>query len=65
VCKEAKWKACHRQIIADALVLLHQVPENHILFFDAEDVAVFMEHVPFKGARVTGSQLVYDGPTGG
>ncbi len=65
VCKEKAWRACHRQFIADALVLLHQVPVNHILFLDDEGVTVFMEHQPFKGARVEGARLVFDGRTEG
>lgn len=55
LCSEALWSRCHRQLIADAAVLLRGVPVPHVLH-DGSLVA----HPPTAGARVTPSGLCYD-----
>lgn len=56
MCAESLWWRCHRRLIADAAVLLHQVEVVH-LGHDGQTVA----HRPTEGARVDGDHLVYDG----
>jgi uncharacterized protein (DUF488 family) len=55
MCSETVWWRCHRRLLADALVLLRQVPVIH-LFHDGR-VAT---HQPSPEARVAGDHLVYD-----
>lgn len=55
MCSESLWWRCHRRLIADALVLLHQVPVAH-LGHDGR----LTPHVPAAGARVTSTGLRYD-----
>jgi uncharacterized protein (DUF488 family) len=57
MCSESLWWRCHRRLIADAAVLLHRVPVQH-LGHDGNRT----EHVPAAGARVTPDGLLrYDG----
>ena len=56
MCSESLWWRCHRRLIADAAVLLHEVEVMH-LFHNGK----LIEHVPTAGARVLNShQLRYD-----
>jgi uncharacterized protein (DUF488 family) len=55
MCSEAVWWRCHRRLLADAAVLLHDVPVRHLM----HDGRV-REHVPTAGARVTPDGIVYD-----
>lgn len=55
MCSESVWWRCHRRLISDAVVLLHDVPVRH-LGHDGR----LTEHVPAAGARVTPEGLVYD-----
>jgi uncharacterized protein (DUF488 family) len=54
LCSETVWWRCHRRLVADALVLLHDVPVLHLL---PGRVAA---HRPTDGARRDGDVLVYD-----
>jgi uncharacterized protein (DUF488 family) len=56
MCAEADWRRCHRQMIADALVLLHDVEVTH-LGHDGE----LEEHRITGVARRVGERVVYDG----
>jgi uncharacterized protein (DUF488 family) len=55
MCSEAVWWRCHRRLLADAAVLLHDVPVRHLMH-DGRIPA----HVPTPGVRVTPDGLVYD-----
>ena len=55
MCSEAVWWRCHRRLVADAAVLLHEVPVRHLMH-DGR----LVEHPPSTGARVVGGGLVYD-----
>ncbi len=55
LCSEAMWWRCHRRLIADAVVLLHGVPVEHLLPGGRR-----APHPPSEAARVAGGQLVYD-----
>jgi uncharacterized protein (DUF488 family) len=55
MCSESLWWRCHRRLIADVLVLLHDVDVQH-LGHDGR----LTEHVPAAGARVCDGALVYD-----
>lgn len=55
MCSESLWWRCHRRLIADAAVLLHDVPVRH-LGHDGRLTA----HDPAAGARVAGDVLRYD-----
>lgn len=58
MCSEAVWWRCHRRIIADILVLAHDIEVHHLL-----PGGRIAEHKPSAGARVTASGLVvWDGP---
>lgn len=58
LCSEAVWWRCHRRLIADAVVLLHEVPVEHLLP-DGRTAA----HPPSPAARVVDGTLVYDAGT--
>jgi uncharacterized protein (DUF488 family) len=60
MCAESVWWRCHRRLLADAAVLLHGVPVEH-LFHDGRLDA----HRPTPEARVDGRRLVYDGRESG
>lgn len=55
MCSETVWWRCHRRLISDVAVLLHDVPVEH-LGHDGR----LSPHRPAEGARVTGRGLVYD-----
>jgi uncharacterized protein (DUF488 family) len=55
MCSEAVWWRCHRRLVADAVVLLHQVPVRHLMH-DGR----LAPHSPSPAARVVGGLLVYD-----
>lgn len=57
MCSETVWWRCHRRLIADATVLLHDLPVLH-LGHDGR----LAPHRPSEGARVTDDGLVYDAP---
>lgn len=54
MCSETVWWRCHRRLVADALVLLHGVPVQHLLPQRSS------AHVPTPGVRVVDGVLVYD-----
>ena len=56
MCAESLWWRCHRRLIADAVVLVREMPVEH-LFHDGRLEA----HRPTPEARVDGRRLVYDG----
>ena len=55
MCSEALWWRCHRRFIADAAVLLHDMPVEHLMH-DGRRHA----HPPMPEARVVDGQLQYD-----
>lgn len=55
MCSEAVWWRCHRRIISDVAVLLHDVDVLHLAHSGRTTA-----HPPADGARVTGDGLVYD-----
>ncbi len=55
MCSESLWWRCHRRLIGDVLVLVHDTPVRH-LGHDGR----FTPHVPAAGARVTATGLRYD-----
>lgn len=55
MCSETVWWRCHRRLISDVAVLLHDVPVLH-LGHDGR----LAPHRPSGGARVTERGLVYD-----
>lgn len=55
MCSESLWWRCHRRLIADALVLLCDVPVRH-LRHDGR----LSSHSPSEGARVAEDGLRYD-----
>jgi uncharacterized protein (DUF488 family) len=56
MCSETLWWRCHRRLISDAAVLLHDVPVRH-LGHDGR----LSEHRLTDGVRRSGDRLVYDG----
>lgn len=54
LCSETVWWRCHRRLIADALVLLHAVPVQHLM------PGRVSAHRPTPGARIADGVLVYD-----
>lgn len=57
MCSEAVWWRCHRRIVSDVMVLLHDVPVLHLAHSGK-----LSPHPPAEGARVTADGLVYDRP---
>jgi uncharacterized protein (DUF488 family) len=55
MCSESLWWRCHRRLISDVAVLLHQRPVLH-LGHDGR----LTEHVPAEGARIAPDGLHYD-----
>jgi uncharacterized protein (DUF488 family) len=57
MCSESVWWRCHRRMIADFLVLVHEVPVEHLMH-DGR----LTPHEPTSGARLrSDGTLVYDG----
>jgi uncharacterized protein (DUF488 family) len=57
MCSESLWWRCHRRLIADYLVLVREVPVEHLMH-DGR----LVRHEPSAGARLQGEgSLVYDG----
>jgi len=59
MCSESIWWRCHRRIVSDVLVLLHDVEVQH-LGHDGRTTP----HEPAAGARVVADQLRWDGGAG-
>ncbi len=56
MCSESLWWRCHRRLVADAVVLVKEIPVRHLMHNG--NVA---EHAVTSGARLTESKLVrYD-----
>ncbi|MDP9019337.1 MAG: DUF488 domain-containing protein [Actinomycetota bacterium] len=55
MCAESVWWRCHRRLLADHLVLVSEVPVQH-LFHDGR----LVEHRPTAEARRTHDHVVYD-----
>jgi uncharacterized protein (DUF488 family) len=55
MCSETVWWRCHRRLISDVAVLLHDVEVQH-LGHDGR----LSPHRPAAGARITAEGLVYD-----
>jgi uncharacterized protein (DUF488 family) len=55
MCAESMWWHCHRRLLADHLLLVEQVPVEH-LFHDGRAVT----HVPSPEARLANGLVVYD-----
>jgi len=55
MCSESLWWRCHRRIISDVLVLLHDVEVRH-LGHDGRTTP----HEPAAGARVAGDEVRWD-----
>lgn len=55
MCSESLWWRCHRRMVGDAVVLLHDTPVEH-LGHDGRRT----EHRPSEGARIDGPALFYD-----
>lgn len=56
MCSESLWWRCHRRLISDVVVLLHDRPVDH-LGHDGR----LTPHVPSEGAQATPDGLRYDG----
>lgn len=54
MCSESLWWRCHRRLVADAVVLLHDLPVEHLSHDGRRS-----PHVPSAGARVTADGLTY------
>ena len=55
MCSESVWWRCHRRLVSDVTVLLHDVPVLHLAHSGR-----LSPHQPAAGARVTGDGLRYD-----
>lgn len=55
MCSESLWWRCHRRLIADVMVLLREMPVQH-LGHDGK----LTDHIPSAGARVCADGLHYD-----
>jgi hypothetical protein len=55
MCSETVWWRCHRRLISDVAVLLHDRPVEHLGHDGRRS-----PHRPSAGARVTPGGLVYD-----
>lgn len=55
MCSESVWWRCHRRLISDVAVLLHDVPVWHLAHSGR-----LSEHPPAAGARVSADGLRYD-----
>jgi uncharacterized protein (DUF488 family) len=57
MCSESVWWRCHRRLIADAAVLLHGVPVEHLMHDGS-----LRPHQLTRGVRKAGDLLIYDVP---
>ena len=55
MCSESLWWRCHRRLLADAAVLLHELPVAHLMH-DGR----LAPHAPTDGVRRVGDHLRYD-----
>ena len=55
MCSESVWWRCHRRLVSDVAVLLHDVPVLHLAHS-----GTLTPHPPATGARVTPDGLRYD-----
>ena len=55
LCSEAVWWRCHRRLVADVVVLVHERPVHHLMPDGRTP-----PHRPSEGARRTGDALVWD-----
>jgi uncharacterized protein (DUF488 family) len=55
MCSESVWWRCHRRLLADAAVLLRDVPVEHLMHDGRRQ-----PHRPTEGVRVAPEGLVYD-----
>ena len=55
LCSEAVWWRCHRRLVADVVVLVHERPVRHLMPGGRTS-----PHRPSAGARRTGEVLVWD-----
>lgn len=55
LCSETVWWRCHRRLVADALLLLHDLPVQRLL------PGRVTRYLPTEGARRVDDVLVYDG----
>ncbi|MDP8970575.1 MAG: DUF488 domain-containing protein [Actinomycetota bacterium] len=60
MCSERLWWRCHRRLLADAAVLLHDVDVRHLLHDGRQEA-----HRLTEGARRDDGGLVYDGGPSG
>jgi uncharacterized protein (DUF488 family) len=64
MCSESVWWRCHRRLVADVVVLVHELPVMHLMPGGA-----LRPHRPAEGARRAGDVLYWDGdpavPVGG
>lgn len=58
MCSESVWWRCHRRLLADYLVLVHEVDVIHLMH-DGR----LTPHPPTDGVRLDGDRLVYDATT--
>lgn len=56
MCSESVWWRCHRRLVADAAVLLHDTPVTHIVSGKPQ------RHIVTAAARVVDGNIVYDLP---
>ncbi|GAB2686782.1 DUF488 domain-containing protein [Thalassiella azotivora] len=60
MCSETLWWRCHRRLVSDVAVLLHEVPVEHL-----DHAGRRTAHPPAEGARVVGAgrdaSVVWDG----
>jgi uncharacterized protein (DUF488 family) len=57
MCSESLWWRCHRRLVSDAAVLLHDRPVAHL-----GHEGRLTEHVPPPAARIVGDALYYGRP---
>ncbi len=55
LCSEAVWWRCHRRLVADVVVLAHDLPVHHLMP-DGRTAP----HRPSEGARRTRDGLLWD-----
>jgi uncharacterized protein (DUF488 family) len=55
MCSESVWWRCHRRLVADVIVLVHDTPVQHVM-----PDGRLADHRPTDGVRVAGNELYYD-----